>query len=62
MMSVDLLHEFELGVWKALFAHLIRMLESLGMEKIQEFDARYVFHSYERTHVEIDANVSSGFE
>lgn len=26
MLVVDLLHEFELGVWKALFTHLIRML------------------------------------
>jgi hypothetical protein len=26
MLVVDLLHEFELGVWKALFSHLIRVL------------------------------------
>jgi hypothetical protein len=26
MLAVDLLHEFELGVWKALFTHLIRLL------------------------------------
>ena len=26
MMVVDLMHEFELGVWKALFTHLIRIL------------------------------------
>jgi hypothetical protein len=26
MMVVDLLHEFELGVWKALLTHLIRIL------------------------------------
>jgi hypothetical protein len=26
MLVVDLLHEFELGVWKALFIHLIRVL------------------------------------
>jgi hypothetical protein len=26
MLVVDLLHEFELGVWKALFNHLIRIL------------------------------------
>ena len=25
MLVVDLLHEFELGVWKALFTHLIRI-------------------------------------
>jgi hypothetical protein len=28
MLVVDLLHEFELGVWKALFTHLIRLLYS----------------------------------
>ena len=26
MLVVDLLHEFELGVWKALFIHLVRVL------------------------------------
>jgi hypothetical protein len=33
MMSVDLLREVELGVWRAAFTRLIRMLESLGTEK-----------------------------
>ena len=28
MMVVDLLHEFELGVWKALLTHLIRILHA----------------------------------
>jgi hypothetical protein len=28
MLVVDLMHEFELGVWKALLIHLIRILES----------------------------------
>ena len=28
MMVVDLLHEFELGVWKALFTHSIRILHA----------------------------------
>jgi len=26
MLVVDLLHEFELGVWKAIFVHLLRIL------------------------------------
>jgi hypothetical protein len=26
MLVVDFLHEFELGVWKGLFTHLIRVL------------------------------------
>ena len=38
---VDLLHEIELGVWKALLIHLIRMLVSLGGNSIQEFNSRY---------------------
>lgn len=30
MLVVDLLHEFELGVWKGLFTHLIRLLYAAG--------------------------------
>lgn len=30
MLVVDLLHEFELGVWKAIFTHLIRILYAAG--------------------------------
>ena len=26
MLVVDLMHEFELGVWKVLFTHLVRIL------------------------------------
>lgn len=26
MLVIDIMHEFELGVWEALFAHLIRIL------------------------------------
>ena len=40
MLTVDLLHEFELGLWKDLFAHIIRILESLGPEKVQTFNER----------------------
>ncbi|KAL0564603.1 hypothetical protein V5O48_017441, partial [Marasmius crinis-equi] len=43
MLAVDLLHEFELGVWKAVFTHLIRILYSLpdGAEKVAELDRRF---------------------
>ena len=27
---VDILHEYEIGVWKALFLHLIRLLDACG--------------------------------
>lgn len=40
MLVVDLLHEFELGVWKAIFSHLLRILDSLKGNKLQELDRR----------------------
>lgn len=40
MLVVDLLHEFELGIWKAVFTHLLRMLESEDKSKIHELDHR----------------------
>jgi hypothetical protein len=44
MLVVDLLHEFELGVWKALFTHLIRILHAAAShgELVTELDRRYV--------------------
>ncbi|KAG9120337.1 hypothetical protein FRC07_004206 [Ceratobasidium sp. 392] len=41
MLVPDVMHEFELGVWKSVFVHLIRMVESLGLETVQELNARY---------------------
>ncbi|KAJ8074151.1 hypothetical protein PM082_012443 [Marasmius tenuissimus] len=43
MLVVDLLHEFELGVWKALFTHLIRVLYAApnGPALVQELNRRY---------------------
>ncbi|KAH7916892.1 hypothetical protein BV22DRAFT_997067, partial [Leucogyrophana mollusca] len=41
MLVVDLLHEFELGVWKAIFIHLLRILDSLKDSAIHELDRRY---------------------
>ncbi|KAJ2920916.1 hypothetical protein H1R20_g16181, partial [Candolleomyces eurysporus] len=40
---VDLLHDYEIGVWKALFIHLIRVLEasSTGSVLVNELDKRY---------------------
>ena len=40
MLTVDLLHEVELGIWKALFTHLVRMLHSCGADKVHKFDER----------------------
>lgn len=40
---VDLMHEFELGVWKGLFIHLVRLLNAIDTSKVVEMDRRYVF-------------------
>jgi hypothetical protein len=40
MLVVDLLHEFELGVWKAIFTHLLRILYAEGNNKIQLLNQR----------------------
>ncbi|KAG6809456.1 hypothetical protein H0H92_016160 [Tricholoma furcatifolium] len=37
----DLMHEFELGVWKSLFTHLIRMLYTFGLDSVAALDRRY---------------------
>jgi hypothetical protein len=40
MFVVDLLHEFELGVWKAIFTHLLQVLYAAGDDKIQTLNKR----------------------
>jgi len=42
MLLVDIMHEFELGVWKALFIHLLRMLNAIDKALIHELDRRCV--------------------
>jgi hypothetical protein len=44
MLVVDLMHEFELGIWKAVFSHLIRMLYAISPNGsvVSEFDRRFV--------------------
>jgi hypothetical protein len=46
MFVPDLLHEFELGVWKAIFTHLMRVLYGAGGDLIQTLNWRYVFSLY----------------
>lgn len=44
MLVVDLMHEFELGVWKTLFTHLVRLLYAAGNgtdRLVLEHDRRY---------------------
>jgi hypothetical protein len=41
MLVVDILHDFELGVWKALFIHLLRILQAIDKTLVDELDRRY---------------------
>ncbi|KAJ3741036.1 hypothetical protein DFH05DRAFT_1528856 [Lentinula detonsa] len=41
MLAVDFMHEFELGVWKALFTHLVRVLHAVNPELVEELDHRF---------------------
>ena len=43
LLVVDLMHEFELGIWKALFTHLIRILSATeaGDILVSELNHRY---------------------
>ncbi|KAH9903884.1 uncharacterized protein BXZ73DRAFT_111380 [Epithele typhae] len=37
----DLMHEFELGVWKSTLTHLLRLVIALGGDNIQTLDSRF---------------------
>ncbi|KAG2737185.1 hypothetical protein P692DRAFT_201670522, partial [Suillus brevipes Sb2] len=43
MLVVDFMHECELGPWKALFIHLLRLLYALprGSELVADLDSRF---------------------
>jgi hypothetical protein len=41
MLVVNLLHEFELSVWKVIFIHLMRILCAAGGTLIQQLNYRY---------------------
>ena len=36
------MHEFELGVWKGTFAHLMRLLAARGDHAVETFNSRSV--------------------
>jgi len=40
MFVPDLVHEFELGVWKAVFIHLMRILHAYGSDTVSELNFR----------------------
>ena len=39
-LTVDFLHEFELGVWKSVFIHILRLLDAADPKLKDEFDRR----------------------
>jgi hypothetical protein len=39
-LPVDLLHEFELGIWKAVLIHLMRILEAMDSKKLHIMNKR----------------------
>lgn len=54
MLVVDLMHEFELGVWKQLFAHLIRILDTVKGTAVRPspttlLNQRYELHAITST-------------
>lgn len=46
MLAVDLMHEFELGIWKSTFSHIIRVLYAAvaGGKAISDLNSRWVPH------------------
>jgi hypothetical protein len=40
MLACDLMHEFELGVWKSVYTHLIRLLTAMNSLLIAELNDR----------------------
>lgn len=44
VLVVDLLHEFELGVWRMLLVHLLRILHASNKDLIHELDRRFAEH------------------
>jgi hypothetical protein len=64
MLVVDLMHEFELGVWKSTLIHIIRLLHAAapGGHMVAEFNARYAivvfsFHLLELEKVPANSNI-----
>jgi hypothetical protein len=53
LLTVDLLHEVELGVWKGMFTHIIRILSAWSPTAVGELDRRYapwpdLIHTHDR--------------
>ena len=42
MLIIDLIHEFELKIWRALFIHLLRILQAANKDLVHELDHWYI--------------------
>ena len=51
MLVPDVMHEIELGVGKAYFTHLLRVLVAQGGPSIQELNARYAAYHLVSIHI-----------
>ena len=40
MLLPDLMHEFEVGVWRSVYIHLLRILQSVSHDLLVELDWR----------------------
>lgn len=47
LQAVDLMHDVELGVAKAIVLHIMRLLTAQGGEMLEQFDARLVLSKVE---------------
>jgi hypothetical protein len=56
MMVVDLMHEVELNVWRAIFIHLLRILDCQDEALKHELDRRYALLHYQDAEVEVMAH------
>ena len=61
LLTVDLLHEIEIGVWKSLFMHILRLLQLLSRDGCIELDRRYVYPMPILHHLHLSTNQSPGF-
>jgi hypothetical protein len=46
MVTVDLLHNVEIGEGKKLLTHIVRIIEWLGVETVHKFDEQHVLHAH----------------
>lgn len=44
MVTVDMLHDVDIGEGKRLLTHLVQIIEWLGVEVVHKFDEWYVLH------------------